>query len=117
MRAPAAPKEPKAPKLPRTLYSQLGPIKVSVVNKVVNRGNCDQITMGQCDPIKRTIRVLRSLHPWARHQAMWHEWMHMVIFDCGLHNAFSESVIETICDMVATALTAEMKARLANQTP
>jgi hypothetical protein len=75
-------------------------------------GNCNEVTMGQYDPIRRTIKVLRSLHPWARHQAMWHEWVHMIIFDQGLHNAWEEPVIEAICDMIATGITAEMKSRL-----
>lgn len=105
----------KAPPLPKTLWSPLGPVVVRVVSKLPNdeaaAAGVFANDFGSYDPAKREIYVLRRLHPWARHQAMWHEWFHMLIFDAGYQNGLSPEMIEGLCDVTATALAAELRAR------
>jgi hypothetical protein len=45
-------------------------------------------------------------------QTLFHEMVHVVLSDAGLHNAFTEDQQEIICDVIATARVAEMLAHL-----
>lgn len=65
-------------------------------------------TMGRYYMQSRHIEVDRSLSPVVQLQTFRHEWVHMVLIDAGLHNAFSPEQQETICDVIGTAMAAEI---------
>lgn len=102
----------KPPKLPSQLWSPLGPVRVQLVDRIkpLAKDAPDDVNdFGQYDPNTRTISICKSLHPWAQWQTLHHEWVHMVFFDAGYHNAFEPNQIEGICDLIGTARAAEMR--------
>ena len=101
-----------APPLPRSVWSPLGPVRVRAVKRIRSLAKgvpADVDDFGTYDPKRRIIHVLASLEPWAQWQTLRHEWVHMVIFDAGFHNAFTAEQIEGLCDVIGTALVAEMR--------
>ena len=101
-----------APKLPTSLWSPLGPVKVVIVEHLrpLSKDAPDDIDdFGSFEPKTRTIEILKDLDPWAQWQALRHEWMHMVIFDAGYHNTLSPELQEGLCDLVGTAMAADMR--------
>jgi hypothetical protein len=64
---------------------------------------------GGFDPKRRVIEILRDLDPWQQWQALRHEWCHMILFDAGMHNLYNDERQEVLCDVIGTALAAEMR--------
>jgi hypothetical protein len=108
-RAPAV----RAPRLPKSLHSQLGPVTVEVVHKLkVN----DEQVFGHFSGWNRLIRVNAAPDALMRIQSLYHEWMHMVLFDAGLHNAFTKEQQEMLCDVVGTARAVEVMGQSKRRT-
>jgi hypothetical protein len=100
------------PPLPTHLWSPLGPVPVELVehlHPLSKDAPPDVDDFGAFDPKRRVIQVLADLEPWAQWQALRHEWVHMVIYDAGLHNAYGGDQIEAFCDVIGTAMAAEMR--------
>jgi hypothetical protein len=100
------------PPLPSSLWSPLGPVPVRIVERLrpMSKDAPDDVDdFGGFEPKTRVIEVLKDLEPWAQWQALRHEWVHMVIYDAGVHNAFTGDQIECLCDLIGTALAAEMR--------
>jgi len=95
-----------APKLPKWVWSQLGPVEVRMVEGKKKKKKPD--TMGRYFMQSRHIEVDPSLAPAVQLQTFRHEWIHMVLIDAGLHNAFTAEQQELICDVIATAMAAEI---------
>lgn len=95
----------KAPKLPKALWSPLGPVPIRLVRRIDRKGRA----FGRFNGKTRRIEILRRLPPWVQWQTLRHEWLHMVLFDAGLHNAFSGEQMEVLCDALGTALAAELR--------
>jgi hypothetical protein len=99
-------KAPREPAIPTHVWSALGPVEVRMVEGKRKKKKPD--TMGRYLMQLRRIEVDRSLAPAVQIQTFRHEWIHMVLIDAGLHNAFSPEQQETICDVIATAMAAEI---------
>lgn len=95
----------KPPRIPKSLRSQLGPVAVEIVHKLkVN----DELVFGHFSGWNRLIRINDGPDPVMRLQSLYHEWMHMVLFDAGLHNVFTKDQQEMLCDVVGTARAVEV---------
>jgi hypothetical protein len=92
--------------VPTSVWSALGRVEVRMVEGKKKRKK--PYTMGRYLMQSRHIEVDQSLAPAVQLQTFRHEWIHMVLIDAGLHNAFSPEQQETIADVIATALVAEM---------
>ena len=88
-------------KLPDSMPGGLGPITVRTTEDVKLK---DEDAYGRYDFHTRTILILKEMHADAQRQVLWHEWIHSVIFDAGLHNMLSKEQHEAVCDSIATAL-------------
>lgn len=88
-------------KLPKSMPGYLGPIAVKVVEDIKSLREED--CYGKYDFDTRTIQI-GKIHPDAQRQVLWHEWIHSVIFDSGLHNMITKEQHEAVCDTIATAL-------------
>lgn len=105
-------KQKLPPPLPTSLWSPLGPVPVRVVERLQplsKEAPSDADDFAQYNPKTRTIEVLAGIEPWAQWQAFRHEWVHMVVFDAGYHNSCADELIEGFCDLIGTALVAEMR--------
>jgi hypothetical protein len=94
--------------LPRVIHSALGPVPVEVVPKLKVNG---EEAFGHFSSWNRLIRVNPGPDPIMRHQTLYHEWMHMVLFDAGLQNLFTKEQQEMLCDAVGTARAVEALGR------
>jgi hypothetical protein len=94
------------PPLPKTIPSQLGPVRVKLVKRVGKKGKL----MGRYSMEKRVIEVCSRASRRMQWQTLYHEWMHMVLMDVGLHNVLGLEQQEVLCDTVGTARVAEMLA-------
>jgi hypothetical protein len=102
----------RPPKLPTKVWSPLGPVPVLIVDHIApmsKEAPEDVDDFGGFDPKRRVIEVLRSLDPWQQWQSFRHEWCHMVLFDAGMHNLYNDERQEVLCDVIGTALAAEMR--------
>ena len=101
------------PPIPDAVATQLGPVPVNVVKKLHYRKDGKKQEMfGRFRAMSRTIEINEDIAPVMRWQTFFHEWMHVVMTDAGLHNVFTPEQQETICDAVATARVAELLAHL-----
>lgn len=102
----------RAPRLPSSIWSPLGPVPVHLVERIrplSEEAPKDIDDFGNFDPKRRVIEVLDSLTPWQKWQTLRHEWCHMVLFDAGLHNLYNDERQEVLCDVIGTALAAELR--------
>jgi len=105
----------RPPPLPKSVWSQLGPVKVRVVKELTPTSPDMMIEDGDFalyNPHKRVIQILRSVEPWARWHSVYHEQMHIVVYDSGLHHVIDEAHVELLCESYATARVGEMRAAL-----
>lgn len=58
---------------------------------------------GTYDPKTRIIKINASLSPKVQWQTLYHEWMHMVLFDSGCYQNLSAKAQELLCDSVGQA--------------
>lgn len=89
-------------KMPKTMPGHIGPVAVRVVADL--KSSKDEECYGKYDFDTRTIQIWEKMHPDAQRQVLWHEWIHSVIFDAGLHTLLSKEQHEAVCDSIATAL-------------
>ena len=111
-RKPPRPRRAPAPAvvlaLPPSVHTVLGAITVERVDMIRNPdGSPCPDDLGEFSYHTRAIRVLDSLHPTQAYHTMRHEWAHAVLFDSGIYNVLSKRLTEQLCDILATALTAE----------
>lgn len=94
------------PPLPTSLVGINGPAPVRLVHSTM--GDC----MGQFHGGPRIIEVHGSLDGAMRWLSLYHEWTEMALWDTGLHYILDEKTKDGICDAVAAARLAELRARL-----
>lgn len=106
----------KLPPLPKFVESALGPVAVHIVKRCGKKTT--ESLMGRYGMAKRVIEVSSRSTPIAQWQTLFHEQVHMAMFDAGLHNAFSPEQQEVICDTIGTARAVEIReaARAAQST-
>lgn len=102
------------PPLPKTVHSALGPIPVKLVKVLKDSNGNDSADMGEINYHAREIRVVKGLDRTQAHHTLRHEWLHAVLLDSGLTNVLAkiDGLEEQLCDVIATAIVAEMKAKL-----
>ena len=97
------------PPLPDAVATQLGPVPVVVVPKLaVKKDGKKYALFGRYRAISRVIEISAKSAPIMQWQTLFHEWVHVVLGDAGLHNTFTEEQQETIADVIATARAAEL---------
>ena len=90
-----------------TLQSVLGPVEVAYVDEIVaDGGKVLADTLGHVSFLRRRIQIKNGLHPTQEAHTLRHEWVHLVLFDSGAYNLFTERNTEVLCDALATALIA-----------
>lgn len=94
------------PPLPAFLHSQAGPVPVDVRRNVKYDGT---VVFGRFSSWERKVYVNETPHEFMQHQTLYHEWMHMVLFDAGLNNIFTKDQQELLCDIVGTARAVEIR--------
>lgn len=107
------------PPLPKSVQSALGPIPVRSVKAVKDAvGTPDEDCLGQFNSHQRVIEIVKAQARVQAHHTLRHEWAHAVFFDSGLTAVLSklEGLEELLCDVIATALVAEMIARINTNT-
>lgn len=87
-------------KLPATLWSALGPVEV----RETSDGLDDDL--GEWDAEQRIVRVRPGIHPKTSQHTLYHEWVHLLLWDAGLTVHFPPNLEELVCDTIATALVA-----------
>lgn len=107
-----APRKRTLPPLPSSVHSALGPIPVELVKELFDEKGEPCSDLGEIDYHSRRIRIVKKLDRVQAHHTLRHEWVHGVLFDSGLHNILPEALEEQICDVIATALVAELQAKL-----
>jgi len=90
------------PPLPTSVQGAGGTITVQLVN-VIDPTTADDDTLGQFEPAKRHILILRSLRGDQRWMVFFHELAHAALWDSGAHNVVPGAAEEVICDAIATA--------------
>lgn len=101
------------PPLPDAMPTQLGPVPVIIAKKLrYKKDGKKHHLFGRYRPIPRVIEISARATPVMQWQTLFHEWVHVVLGDAGLHNVFPEEQQEVICDLIATARVAEMLAHL-----
>lgn len=93
-------------KIPTFVFSVLGTVPVKRVDSLPDRDGKPTDDMGEWDAKLRTISLRRDLSPPAALQVVMHEKVHMWLGDAGID--LPEAYIETVCDVIGTALAAEM---------
>ncbi len=102
------------PPLPPCVDTVLGPIPVVIVPRLkAKRKEGGKVRLfGRYRALARQIEISAEATPVMQWQTLYHEWIHAVLADAGLHNAFSEEHQEVIADVIATARVAEILAAL-----
>lgn len=90
-------------KIPAQVWSQLGPIEVRLVKVPNVDGKEDLDAYGRWDGGKRDIEVGEACVS-SQMQTLFHEMIHIALWDAGAHNAFTDDAKEVICDAVGTYL-------------
>jgi Zn-dependent peptidase ImmA (M78 family) len=87
-----------------TVRSALGPVEVSYVDDVVSDAGKSLDALGHVSFVRRQIQIRNGMHATQEAHTLRHEWVHLVLWDSGAGNLFSEQKTEVICDAIATAL-------------
>ncbi len=100
------PRARKKSQLPATLYSQLGPVKVTLRDDLLETKGAMGMWYGQ----QRTIDIQSGMDASATLQTLLHEMAHIILWDSGVHNLLSKKKREAVVDAVGTYLTAAVNA-------
>jgi Zn-dependent peptidase ImmA (M78 family) len=60
-------------------------------------------TLGECDKIRKIIRINSRYESKTQHQALLHEASHAIFHEVGLDQAISGEIEEVICESFSTA--------------
>ncbi len=99
------------PELPPYVDTVLGPVPVILVERFEGAKKNERL-FGRYVPIQRIIEINAAAPRNVQWQTLWHEWIHVVFWDAGLHNAFSQEQQECVADVIGTARVAELLAAL-----
>lgn len=89
-------------KLPASVYSPLGPVPVTLATGL--EGTEKMSTIGQWDPLARTIKIDAETCDATKLATLYHEVCHVALWDAGV--VISDDVLESVCDAVGTYLAA-----------
>lgn len=95
----------KTPKIPATVFSVLGPVPVTRVESLPDREGKPTEDLGEWDGKLRRIAVRSDMAPVAALQTLYHEKVHMWLWDAGVD--LPEQYVEGVCDVIGSALAAE----------
>jgi hypothetical protein len=92
--------EREYPPLPLVLDGLGGPVQVVVGPRPEGT---DKQCIGEFSSSERRIWILETLSPLVQWTTLFHETVHVAIYDTGLQNILSGKKQEAICDALATA--------------
>lgn len=95
------------PVLPSSVSSPTGPIPVEYVAEL--KTSDGETVMGFWDPFRRCIQIRSGLPKATAWLTLRHEWIHAVLWHAGA--AVPDEIEERVCDVIATAMVAEMLGR------
>jgi hypothetical protein len=87
--------------VPSEMPSTLGPIPVKIVKRLKDSSGA---LMGKFRGGAREILLQDGMPQRVTEQVLWHEWLHSVLLDTGVHQSLTEKQAEAVCDSVATSL-------------
>lgn len=90
-----------APRVPKALWSSLGPLPVTITEM-------PEETLGMVEFRKREVTLDKTMGPEARISTMWHEAVHIALYDSGVTNSLTHDLEEAICDAVGAYLAGMM---------
>jgi hypothetical protein len=91
--------------LPRSVWSALGPVRVAMVKNLRTKKKKKPL-MGLWRPMDRTIYIRTDMHPKATLATLFHEWIHVVLWDAGV--SLSKDDEERVCDALSSGLVADL---------
>lgn len=94
----------RLPRIPQGFYSALGEIPVSIDAEMEEKEN----KLGEADFSARRIRLAEAETPQAQWQVLWHELVHVALWDGGIQQSLTHDQMESVCDTLGTYLTAAM---------
>lgn len=98
-------------KLPTRVFSVLGWVPVVRQDVLPKDDGTPSDDLGWWDSHQRTIRLRKDLVPVVAQHTLLHEKVHMWLWDSGATAALTKEAEELICDAIATALLAELRAK------
>lgn len=104
----------KLPKLPAFVPSQLGPVPVTLVDRIEPEKG-EEYIFGRYSTSRRVIEISRESSHVMQWQTLFHEWAHVVMIDAGLHHGMTEALQEQMCDAFGTARVVELREALRGQ--
>lgn len=87
---------------PEFEWTQLGPVPVEMAENIEDEG---KRLAGQAEPYGRRITLDSELPEMAMRVVHFHEWIHIVLYDAGIHG-LPEEYEEAVVHAMATALVA-----------
>jgi hypothetical protein len=87
-----------APRLPKALWSSLGPLGVSLEDRLEDNA------LGMFTYRPRDIKIDNTGVPAIQWATFWHEVTHVALFDSGVSNCLNNELEEAVCDAVGTYL-------------
>jgi hypothetical protein len=95
-----------APRLPKALWSPHGPLPVLRSKTLLE----DEGAFGQVMWRPREITLDATSCPATQAQTLFHEAVHVALWDSGVHNSLTDEQEEAVCDAVGNYLAAMMHA-------
>lgn len=95
-------------KLPATVYSQIGPVAVSLDDRI--HADKKEPAFGLFCGRTRTIKVDSGSAPEIQLATLMHEVTHLALFDAGANNVLTATQAEVVCDALGTYLAAAVLA-------
>jgi hypothetical protein len=89
------------PPLPAYVHTVLGPVGVRCESEP--RGNKGEPVTAYALVTQREIVIEESLPLTQKWQALYHEWMHFVLYDSGVANVLEDWQNEAVCDAAGTS--------------
>ncbi len=86
----------------KRLRGLMGPWDVRYAKSFVDEAGKE--LLGQCDKAGRVIRMRSGQHPLTHDATLWHEWLHGVLWDAGVH--LKPDLAERVCDSLSSGLVA-----------
>jgi hypothetical protein len=95
-------------KLPTVVYSQLGPVTVTMDDGI--HADKKDPAFGMFSGRDRSIRVDSGSSPENQLATLMHEVVHLALFDAGSNNVLTATQAEVVCDAIGTYLAAAILA-------
>jgi hypothetical protein len=101
---------PTLPPLPKSVLTAQGEVPVLIVENLCDPADPTEKLFGYWDPFVRTISVRAGMHPTSMWLTLFHERTHADMAEIGVK--LSEDIEESVCNAIAAARMAELRASL-----